>query len=303
MGLFQQQKPATALSIVLISLIACMMAQIPISVAMGLDMTNPTYWGAINLQIISSLVIFGGAILLSTIPMYGKFSRIQGNRRISILTIIVAITTILIAGYLTEWGAYFNKIVIDYFGMQSSTQTQQTIIELESLLIDMSTPQGITMSILVVGILPAILEEAYFRGLLQKGMSKVINYRNTHLPILLTATLFSLIHGDMTMFVPRLILGIVLGTIYARTHNLWACIIAHAANNIGVLIAIALSGMTTMEFLQNQKIENPGPIAPILSLFLVVFLLSYIRMTCLNTPIEKIFERIKYLIEKKYGDE
>mgnify|MGYP003306973282 CR=1 FL=1 len=134
MGLFKQQKPATALSIVLISLIACMMAQIPISVAMGLDMTNPTYWEAISLQIISSLVIFGGAILISTIPMYGKFSRIQGNRRISIQTIVVTIATILIAGYLTEWGAYFNKIVIDHFGMQSSTQTQQKQWRLSPLL-------------------------------------------------------------------------------------------------------------------------------------------------------------------------
>ncbi|MBP1652085.1 MAG: Abortive infection protein, partial [Bacteroidetes bacterium] len=51
------------------------------------------------------------------------------------------------------------------------------------------------------------------------------------LAILITALLFSAVHMQWLSFVPRVILGFLLGVIYYLTGNLWLSILAHSINN------------------------------------------------------------------------
>ena len=86
-----------------------------------------------------------------------------------------------------------------------------------------------TMNILIIAVLAGIGEEFMFRGVLQKIL---INWmRNTHLGILFAAIIFSAIHFQFFGFIPRMILGIVLGYLYVWSKSIWVPIIAHATNN------------------------------------------------------------------------
>jgi len=86
-----------------------------------------------------------------------------------------------------------------------------------------------TMNILIIAVMAGIGEEFMFRGVLQKIL---INWmRNTHLGILFAAIIFSAIHFQFFGFIPRMILGIVLGYLYVWSKSIWVPIIAHATNN------------------------------------------------------------------------
>jgi len=86
-----------------------------------------------------------------------------------------------------------------------------------------------TMNILIIAVMAGIGEEFMFRGVLQKIL---INWmRNTHLGILFAAIIFSAIHFQFFGFIPRMMLGIVLGYLYVWSKSIWVPIIAHTTNN------------------------------------------------------------------------
>jgi uncharacterized protein len=89
------------------------------------------------------------------------------------------------------------------------------------------------LSILIVALLPAVFEEAIFRGALQNLLSRWI--KAPVWAIVITAIIFSAIHGSYDGFVPRFVLGFILGWLFYRTGNIWISIAAHFLNNaIGI---------------------------------------------------------------------
>lgn len=297
MGLFKLQTPRLALTIAFLSLIVCMFVVAIVSIPLGLDPYKQDYIGLLSSQIVSSIIIFGGAVMISVVPMYGNIKRIQGNRPASAPSFLLAIMIILACEPLTEWAYYVNSMIVDTFDLHSIVKAEENVSEFTAKLIDFSSPTRIISTILVIVVLPAILEEAYFRGIVQKGMCKVLNNQNNILAVLLSAAIFSLVHGETAMFLPRMILGIVLGALYVRTHNIWTCITAHAANNLIAVITIAIADTTVLEALQNQPAENPGPLYPILSLIGTSLLLMFIRLTHTHNTSRKISERIRKSID------
>ncbi len=94
---------------------------------------------------------------------------------------------------------------------------------------------GLIINLLVMGLVAALSEELFFRGLLQQIFIK--NKLNAHIAIILTAVLFSAFHLQFFGFLPRLFLGIVLGYLYYITQNLWVAITAHFCNNAFAIVA------------------------------------------------------------------
>ena len=93
----------------------------------------------------------------------------------------------------------------------------------------MPTLKDLFVNLFLVAIIPAIAEELFFRGILQRLIIK--STRKVWLSVFITAILFSLIHGEMLGFMPRLVLGFTLGAIYVISGNLWLSIFAHVLNN------------------------------------------------------------------------
>lgn len=89
------------------------------------------------------------------------------------------------------------------------------------------------LALFMLALLPAVAEEMLFRGCLQKviiGLS-----RNAFTGILITAVLFSLMHGSFYGFLVRVFLGGILGFIYYYSKNLWLNITLHFLNNAFVV--------------------------------------------------------------------
>jgi uncharacterized protein len=94
---------------------------------------------------------------------------------------------------------------------------------------------GLILNLLVMGLIAALSEEFFFRGVLQQMFIK--NRVNAHVAIIITAILFSAFHLQFFGFLPRLFLGIVLGYLYHITQNLWVSITAHFFNNAFAIVA------------------------------------------------------------------
>ena len=89
-------------------------------------------------------------------------------------------------------------------------------------------------NLLVIAIVPAIGEELLFRGYLQQSFSKWLS--SPHVAIIVTAVLFSAIHLHFQGFLPRFILGVLLGYLFYWSGSLWLPILAHFANNAQAVI-------------------------------------------------------------------
>lgn len=97
----------------------------------------------------------------------------------------------------------------------------------------MHTVSDYILSLLVIALAPAIIEEVFFRGAMQQilvGWTK-----NPWMGILITSIIFSAVHGSYFGFLPRVALGIILGLIYYKSNNLWLNIFMHFINN-GVVV-------------------------------------------------------------------
>ena len=92
------------------------------------------------------------------------------------------------------------------------------------------------LALLIMGFLPALCEEALFRGGLQNFLT-----RSTKMPwlsIIIVSIIFSAAHFSFYGFLSRLFLGVILGLLYQYSGRLWLNIIAHFVNNAIAVTAI-----------------------------------------------------------------
>ncbi len=101
--------------------------------------------------------------------------------------------------------------------------------ELTELFLKTRSISGLLVNVVIVAVIPAIGEELLFRGLLLKLFNNL--FKNVHIAVLLSAIIFSAIHFQFYGFLPRLILGVILGYLFVFTRNLWVPIFVHFLNN------------------------------------------------------------------------
>jgi uncharacterized protein len=94
------------------------------------------------------------------------------------------------------------------------------------------------LNMLLFAVIPAFGEEFFFRGVLQQQFKKI--FKDPHLAIWATALIFSSIHFQFAGFVPRFLLGGVLGYVFYFTGSLWMPILGHFTNNALMVIAAHL---------------------------------------------------------------
>lgn len=101
--------------------------------------------------------------------------------------------------------------------------------ELTELFLNTRSLSGLAINIVIVAVLPAIGEELLFRGLLLKLFGDI--FKNIHVGVILSAIIFSAIHFQFYGFLPRFMLGVILGYLFVFTSNLWVPIFVHFINN------------------------------------------------------------------------
>lgn len=96
-------------------------------------------------------------------------------------------------------------------------------------LLNMESPAELIGNLLLIAVLPAIGEEIVFRGIVQQQLMRVIT--SPVAALVVAAVIFSLAHFQMEGFIPRMVLGLILGWLYWKSNNLWVPSIAHLFNN------------------------------------------------------------------------
>jgi membrane protease YdiL (CAAX protease family) len=92
-------------------------------------------------------------------------------------------------------------------------------------LLAMPSYSSLLLNMVVMALFPAIAEEALFRGVFQKLLYRKTH--NIHKAVFWGALIFSALHFQFLGFFPRLLLGMVLGYLFAYSESLWPSIIAH----------------------------------------------------------------------------
>jgi len=129
-------------------------------------------------------------------------------------------------------------------------------------------------SVLIGAMIPAISEEFFFRGLIQKSFEQELKVTNS---IIFTALLFAVIHLNLVDLIPLIAIGIYLGLLAYKTQNIWVPVIAHFSNNF--IAVIILYNKSLIDIEDNTKnlqtidsivILNIGLIIVIIALYLIV---------------------------------
>ena len=84
---------------------------------------------------------------------------------------------------------------------------------------------------LALGILAPLAEEMVFRGAILRTLLNYFNGRMYWIPIIVSALLFGLVHGNMAQLLNAFLIGILLGWMYYRTESIVPGIVLHWVNN------------------------------------------------------------------------
>ena len=148
--------------------------------------------------------------------------------------ILVCIITVLIVLF----GQYFQFPYKKIFSPDSMQYFQHLEDEYNNTVIKMIKFDSLLNTIstfFMFAIVPAIVEELYFRGVLQDSLIKLFR---PIFGIILTAAIFSAIHFSVLGFVERLIAGLILGFVYFYSKNIILSMLIHFLNNTLVLLPL-----------------------------------------------------------------
>ena len=120
------------------------------------------------------------------------------------------------------------------------SQTEGRLGDLIKKMLTMNSIADLTVAIIVVGLIPAIGEEWIFRGIIQTQLSRILP--NAWIHILLSAFIFSAIHLQFEGFLPRFLLGCILGFVYRITGHLVYPMLLHFIFNTSQVITVFVVG-------------------------------------------------------------
>ncbi len=249
---------------------------VPISALEDLQKGIISHPGMKNYLIISQTI---SVIFIFIIPAYlfAYFADPQpthflGLHKFPAKNIAIWIVPLVFLGiYGTSVFGYLNQLIPLPKGLVEGEAGANKAVEL------MATAQNIPdllMSIIVVGLLAAISEEIFFRGVMQRIIIHIT--KNAWLGIIITATLFSIFHFQFTGFLPRMALGIILGALYWYSGSLWATIAFHFLHNFLGIIAEYITKNNSINKVPNSNNEIAIFIYGIAALIAIYFVFKNI---------------------------
>jgi len=144
----------------------------------------------------------------------------------ALVVVLIMVASLPVVGALQELTEMlpWSKLMLQHFKDAEDAYNKQVLA-----IGRMNNFFDFIVSVIMIAFLPAVFEETLFRGGLQNLLSRW--FKMPILAIIITAIIFSAIHGSYLGFLSRFALGFVLGWMYYRTGNIWLNIIAHFFNN------------------------------------------------------------------------
>ncbi len=145
------------------------------------------------------------------------------------------------------------------------------------------------LALLSVAITPAFFEEVIFRGMLQGSL---ITRKRSNIAIVITATLFMLMHGALQSMPYTFLLGLIIGYLCYRSGSIWPPIVFHFSNNAIAVITKYLTNNIEMPTDMDQMMVSGGLLEwlPLVFLALVGGGVSFLLLYIFNkvTPTRKV---------------
>lgn len=149
---------------------------------------------------------------------------------------IMGITAILFSLPLVQWLGEINRVVEFPSALTEWIKSQEKEAnDTVKALLSLRSPQDLILNLIFIAGLAALGEELLFRGVLQRIFYR--QFGQAWPAILLSAFLFSALHLQFYGFLPRFVLGILLGALYTYSGSLWVAILAHFVYD-GLLIVL-----------------------------------------------------------------
>lgn len=226
--------------------------------------SNPSTVEMINfskyLQLVSQLGFFIVPSLIFAFLVNKKISQyLKINVNISGFTLVLTIALTFLGMPFINWLAELNSGLQLPESMKSIEEWMKTTEENAKVLVEkfleVETIGGLLINIFIIAIIPAIGEEFLFRGVLQRLFHDWS--KNIHIAVFVTGFLFSFIHFQFYGFLPRMLLGVIFGYLFAWSGSLWIPIAAHFVTNAFAVIAFYLlnKGLIEMDI---DKVGTEG---------------------------------------------
>ena len=219
-------------------------------------------------QALSQIIMFGMAPLLWSLMFEGSaYKSIDFQKRNIKYYLLIAIGLLIVSMPLIDGINIWNNSWHFQGEEQFRLMEENAQRVMEKFMQDTSTTKLI-LNIIVLALIPALLEEYFFRYAMQTTMIKL--FKNNFIGILFTSIIFSLIHFQLFSFIPRVIMGMFLGYLYVLSRNIIVPIIYHFFNNIIIVMGYYLFNTKIIETNLTQTGYIYTPILFALSLILTI---------------------------------
>ena len=149
--------------------------------------------------------------------------------------------------------------------------SEQQAMELTEAFLSDTTLKGLVINLVMIALLAAVGEELLFRGVLLRILYDWS--KNMHLAVWLSAILFSALHLQFFGFLPRMILGVVLGYLFVWSKSLWLPVVTHFFNNAVAVIAAFFYFKGDIDTDMESFGSSDSPVAIVASFLIVVGLM------------------------------
>ena len=144
---------------------------------------------------------------------------------------------IIICALIGIIGIFALSPIVDWFGIF----LQSIGLNFVEIGFDISSPLMLIVGIIFMALVPAILEEAIFRGAILQGLKRYGKW----VAIFGTSALFVLVHGSLQQVLYPFIISIILCNVVLKTNSVCASMIVHFVSNALTLI-LAYAGFVFM---------------------------------------------------------
>ncbi len=126
---------------------------------------------------------------------------------------------------------------------------------MKDILLEIGNLKGV-FAFLTLSVAAPILEELIFRGIILDGLLKRYSPARA---IFISSLLFGIVHLNPWQFITAMGLGVFMGWIYHKTHNLTLCVIIHFVNNLVATLMMQFVNME--EEMEKTFFEGYGGVA------------------------------------------
>lgn len=183
------------------------------------------FFRGINL-IIHFMTFSISAILATYFFQQNKtFQYLKLHKRPLALNVLCALVFMTVAFPLAQLALWLNQQIDLPTWVDSLSASADGALK---SILRMDSPGEMFFNLLVLAVFPAIGEELLFRGVVQQEFEKAISPVGA---VWITAIIFSAVHLQFEGFIPRMLLGAMLGYLFIWTRNLWIPILGHLIFN------------------------------------------------------------------------